>query len=313
MPEFTRIGKPARALQIVPPTQDTYDEGFDLLEGEIVETVPADAKPVVVVSYGKYVPPLECPACHTPISDDAHGWLVVRSERERLPGGKLETVPCPTCSGDAIAKRATRQQAELVQRLFGGADIPWKMRDWEFSSFPTTGDQSANLQVQKFVKRHLEGDDSLRRGLWLGGDLGQGKTSLAVSALKAVIRASRIGLFVLSADLFDRLRASFREGAQDHTDELLEAVKNVPWLVLDDLGVERPTGYVIEQLYSIISLRMQRGLYTIFTSNFTPRDLESYWTKDDAAGVAGRRIISRLKEYCVAVTVKGMNLREKAV
>ena len=313
MSELTRIG---RSLQLVPKTPVTvtetpYDEGFEPLEGEIVDAVPADARPVV--SFGKYLAPLECPMCRTPISDDAHGWLVVRSERNRLPGGKVETVPCPNCSGDAMKKRAARKQAELVQRIFGGSDIPWKMRNWEFTSFPASGDQAAKKQVQKFVEHHLSGDETLRRGLWLGCDLGQGKTSLAVAGLKHAIRASQTGLFVLSSDLFDRLRASFRPGSEDHTDELLEAVKNVPWLVLDDLGVERPTGYVIEQLYSIISLRMQRGLYTIFTSNFTPRDLETYWTKDDAAGVAGHRIISRLKEYCVAVTVKGMNLREKAV
>ena len=321
MSELTRIGNPGRALRLVPPTQvqqteDSFDEGFEVLEGEVVANLPADAKPVARVSYGKYVEPLTCSTCHTPI-DAAPGRIREYRPHTDHTGHAMKygycEIPCPTCSGDAMVRRAARQQAELVQRIFGGADIPWKMRDWEFSSFPTTGDQSALEAVKKFAKRHIEGDENLRRGLWLGGDLGQGKTSLAVSALKMIIRASNIGLFVLSSDLFDRLRASFRDGAQDHTDELLEAVKNVPWLVLDDIGVERPTGYVIEQLYGIVSLRMQRGLYTIFTSNFTPRDLESYWTKDDAAGVAGKRIISRLKEYCVAVTVKGANLREKAV
>lgn len=287
---------------------DVSDE--TVYDAQIVDAVPYDAKPVERVEFSKTIMPLVCPTCHIPISDDAHGWLVTRASRTSV-GGKVEIVPCPTCSGDAQQKRQSRLQAQLVQRLFGGADIPWSMRDWDFTSFPFYGDQEAREHVQAFIQAHMNGERK-RRGLWLGGDLGRGKTSLAVSSLKEVIRNGHLGLFVLTADLFNRIRASFGDHAKEHSDELLEAVQTVPWLVLDDIGVERPTPYVIEQFYSIISLRMQRGLYTIFTSNFNPRDLENYWCEDPKISMNAHRIIARLREYCAGIAAKGQNLREKA-
>src|SRR5258708_29872572 len=217
MSELTRFG---RSLQLVPKTpigvsEVSYDEGFEPLECEIVEGVPVETRPARYVrASARYVAPLECPTCHISI-DDAPGTLVIRSERDRLPGGKVQTVPCPTCSGDAMKKRAARRQAELIQRIFGGYQIPWKMRDWEFTSFPKSGDQSALAAVEKFIARHLAGDETLRRGLWLGGDLRPGKTSLAVRGVRRDIRGAHKGLFVLSSDLFDRLHAFFRRGPGD--------------------------------------------------------------------------------------------------
>lgn len=297
------------------PDEDIPFDGFfgdDMAyDAQVVDAVPFDAIPVQRVTYGKHAPPLVCPTCKTPIGETAHGWLVTRTSRNGPIGGKKETVPCPACSGDVQQRNHARRQAELVQRLFGGADIPWAMQDWDFSSYPHFGDQSAKAQMHKFVQSHLNGE-RIRRGMWLGGDLGHGKTSLAISALKDVIRHGHLGLFVLTSDLFQRIRASFRKDATEHGDELLEAIQTVSWLVLDDLGVERPTSYVIEQLYGIVSLRMQRGLYTIFTSNFNPRDLQEHWCKDGENVIAGQRIIARLREYCAGIQVNGQNLREKA-
>lgn len=296
--------------------EETFDDFFGdenniTHDAQVVDAVPLDAQPVQRVTYGKHVAPLICSTCKWPINESVHGWLVSNASRNGPLGGKTELVPCPACSGDVQQRNHARKQAELVQRLFGGADIPWSMKDWDFSSFPFYGDQGAKAQVQAFVQAHLAGEHR-RRGLWLGGNLGHGKTSLAVSALKDAIRHRQLGLFILIPDLFNRIRASMRDDATEHGDELLEAVCTVSWLVLDDLGVERPTPYVIEQLYSMISLRMQRGLYTIFTSNFNPRDLEQYWCENEKIALTAHRIIARLREYCSGIQVMGQNLREKA-
>lgn len=284
-------------------------------EAQIVDMVPFDARPVQRVTFSKTIMPLVCPTCHIPISDDAYGRMRDYSQHTDHTGhfqkfGYCE-IPCPTCSGDAQQRRHFRQQAELVQRLFGGADIPWKMRDWNFTNYPVYGDQQAKETIQTTIAAILGGANK-RRGLWFGGDLGRGKTSLAVAALKEAIHCGHLGLFVLTPDLFNRIRASYGKDSSENGDELLEMIQRVSWLVLDDIGVERPTYHVLEKLYNIVSLRMQRGLYTIFTSNFNPRDLEEHWCQDPKNVMIAQRVIARIREYCAGIIVKGINLREKA-
>lgn len=286
----------------------------DLTPVRHLQMVPKNAEERIrpIVNMPKYVPPLVCPTCDTTLSENAHGWL-----RTGFVNGKTQIIPCPTCSGDVQQRNVARRQAELVQRLFGGADIPWKMRNYEFSSYPANGDERALKIVQSFVKHHANGQNmESKRGLWMHSNPGFGKTSLAVCALKEILRHGNTGIFVLTSEFFKRLRASFNAQTrrEAYSDQLLEAIETVPWLVLDDVGVEKPTDYILEQMYSIVTLRMQNQRYTIFTSNFSPRDLGTHWCKNVPENeIAAARIVERIKEYCAVLEVKGANLREKAV
>ena len=262
---------------------------------------------------------LICPTCKVPFKEGEYGWV-----KEYAPHADHSkclqrfgycVVPCPTCSGDALQRIAAKKQAELVARLFGGADIPYDARTWTFSNFPVDADKDALATAKTFVARHLAGlDETVKRGLFLGGESGRGKTSLAISALKAIMEQGHIGLFVMSTELFKRIRATFNKASHETEDELLRAVTQVPWLVLDDLGVEGTTEFILGELYYIIQKRRQQGLYTIFTSNLSMSDLGRRWKPADVEEGqfnAGVRIVERIKEYCVGVSVKSRNLRER--
>jgi DNA replication protein DnaC len=255
-----------------------------------------------------------CPVCHFPLMDDAHGWVKEYDGHNEHAGhhqryGYCE-VPCPACSGDVQNKVAARKRAELVARLFGGADIPHDARTWTFATFPHDSEKREAMQrVSAFVASHLTGETGQKRGLYLGGAVGRGKTGIAISALKMAMEQGNVGLFVMTTELFKRIRSSFNDKSSD---DLLSVITEVPWLVLDDLAVERPTDFVLEELYYIIQKRRQQGLYTIFTSNLSTKDLEAYWRPEGmAAGSlhAGVRVTERIQEYCTGVSVKGRNLR----
>jgi DNA replication protein DnaC len=202
-----------------------------------------------------------------------------------------------------------------VDRLFGGSQIPYRARNWTFGTFPDEGDQNARAKVEQFVATHKDGkDEQSKRGLWIAGKLGRGKTGLAICALKEFIEAGQISLFVSAPDLMERLRAAmFNKDADENPDELLKAVTDVPFLALDDLGVEKPTPYVLERFYLIIDKRLSKGLYTLFTSNLSTKDLEAYWRPSGLQAEAfhpGLRIIERIREYCQGVSIRGGNLRD---
>src|SRR5947209_111786 len=78
----------------------------------------------------------ECSVCQ-----DA-GWTR-RDDFGPNTGYRSVLVPCPSCTSDRRAKQSEVLQARLVDRLFGGSQIPYKARAWEFSTFPSDGDQSA--------------------------------------------------------------------------------------------------------------------------------------------------------------------------
>lgn len=226
-------------------------------------------------------------------------------------GYKNTLVPCPACSAGKRAKRQEAKQVELVQSLFGdGSDIPARMQAWDFSTFPSGIDQNARAQVERFVSLHTAGDDhDSKRGLYIVGPPGRGKTGLGICALKDFRRAGYLSLFIPTADLMRRLRATFGQESTETEDSLLRAITETPVIVLDDLGVERPTPYVLEQLYLIIDKRHNRNLYTIFTSNMGMKELDAYWNPSKQSFHPGTRIIERMREYCTGIIAKGENLR----
>jgi DNA replication protein DnaC len=237
------------------------------------------------------------------------GWTR-KDEYGAQTGYRSVLVPCPACIGGRRAKQSEVRQAQLVERLFGGSQIPYKAETWTFESYPREGDQHAKALVEHFVGNHANEN---KRGLYLSGHMGRGKTGLAICALKAFIRMGYLSLFVSTPDLMDRLRATFGQTAEESQDELLKVITEVPFLVLDDMGVEKPTTYVLEKFYLIVDKRQSRGLYTVFTSNMSTSDLEAYWRPVDVPEGkfhAGMRIVERIREYCSGVSFRGGNLRE---
>ncbi len=255
--------------------------------------------------------PFICQTCKCEItSENMHGWVRDRNFGPET-NWKQRILPCSTCSDKATARAFSAK----VARLFADANIPARARAWNFSTTPGDVDQSAIARCANFSnKQHGE------HGLYLFGDFGCGKTGLAISIIQAAMYREEDALFIRSLDLIDRLRDFI---AHHSGDDLLNMVKSVRWLALDDFATERPTDFVLEKLQIILENRRDNGLYTIVTSNYNYRELEARWrsyqTKDGErveikAGTmhAGRRLLERIAEYCLPVAVRGRNLRRTA-
>lgn len=254
-----------------------------------------------------------CPKCH------GVGWL-----RQNVPFGHPEFGKAIKC----VCK--LKQQAN---DLFGGAHIPDDFKDRSFESYLNLSLDPAQrdiaMMVQVFVLDRLGPYEGSKRGLYLYGSWGVGKTGLAISALRMALDAGHSGLYLPTFELFDILYESIAasqrlmRGYGDEDDrkeesasaKLLRLVDMVEWLVLDDLGVECGSRFVIGRLYRIIEARRSRlGLYTIFTSNKDARGLEKHWREDAPGAVAFddcERIIQRIGEYCTVVHLTGYSLREQ--
>lgn len=130
------------------------------------------------------------------------------------------------------------------------------------------------------------GEDWVRnpKFLYISGNPGSGKTYFCMALLRGLLemRTPEWVVFKRSDELDDTLLKAI-EMRDERT--YIEAYQEVPYLFIDDLGIERVNDRIIKQYYSIINKRVENLLPTVITSN-VPLEL--------IGNNLGERIASRL-------------------
>jgi DNA replication protein DnaC len=213
------------------------------------------------------------------------------------------------CRRGRIAAAKAASLAGRIPRLYQGAS---------FDRAPVTGMPAA---VVTRVRRYVHNLDTHLReghGLWFTGDVGTGKTTLAMIVSKA---ARELGYTVAIYSL-PRLLSMIREeiDSENSVLDLLDRLCSVDLLHIDDLGAQHTTPWRLEQLYSIVDARYQAKKAIVATTNLQPEELaeqmggrvlrtysqepgheatqERRVVSDDSSEVVGKRIVSRLVEIC---------------
>ena len=118
--------------------------------------------------------------------------------------------------------------------------------------------------VRSFVGRIDEQLDA-GRGLWFMGPVGTGKTTLAMLVSKAALKAGRSVAIYSLPRLLNEIRDTHR-AERSHVD-LLDRLTAVDLLHIDDVGAERTTDWVLEELYSIVNARYEDERSIVITTN----------------------------------------------
>ena len=138
------------------------------------------------------------------------------------------------------------------------------------------------------------------KGLLLHGTVGTGKSEVAACIANALIDEGYLVLMTNFATMVNRLQETF-DGKQQY----IESLKRYALLIIDDLGVERESDFMQEQVYNIIDSRYLSGLPFIITTNLLPEELKK--TSD----VKKMRIYDRILERCHPVEVNGQSYRRQ--
>jgi len=237
-----------------------------------------------------------------------------------MPGARSEpfaqrACPLGTCDGSGwilgpedVARPCKCREARLKRgRSKGVASvIPPRYRGVSFDRPPVSDmarDLSTKAAVVDIAAYVDELDERLDagRGLWLFGDTGTGKTTLAMLISKAALEAGRSVAIYSLPKLLARIRRTYdSEPGGDSYLSFFERLTGVDLLHIDDLGAEKRSDWVLEQLYALINERYEAQRSVLITTNLPHDELEEQ---------IGSRTVSRLSQMCDEVPLFGADRR----
>jgi hypothetical protein len=169
--------------------------------------------------------------------------------------------------------------------------------------------------------RSIEENLEAGRGLWFDGPVGTGKTSLAILVAKAAKDAGRSYAVFPVPRLLAEIKRTFDRDASDSYMGFFKRLCTVDLLVLDDLGAEKQTEWVLEQLYSIVNERWQDRRSIVVTTNVPDPDPEAPLRQlgqaaaqlqellaSDRLDRAGRAELARIVDRLEQVTARAAEL-----
>ncbi len=206
--------------------------------------------------------------------------------------------------GPEDVARACECRAERLKRGRSkgvASAIPARYRGVSFDR-PPVSDMARDMSTRHVVQAtrdYVEGiDENLEAGcgLWLMGNTGTGKTTLGMLVAKEALAAGKAVGIYFTPKLLTRIRQTYQETESDNAyDEFFRRVTSVDLLYIDDLGSERHTDWVVEQLYALINERYENQRPMLVTSN---ADSDVDKGQRQLEEQIGSRTVSRLVEIC---------------
>ncbi|HEY2438597.1 MAG TPA: ATP-binding protein [Solirubrobacteraceae bacterium] len=191
-------------------------------------------------------------------------------------------------------QRVARARARKLSAV-----IPRRYRDVSFDRPPVTEIDPAIVTATRRFALTIDNQLDAGRGLWFMGPPGTGKTTLAMLVSKAASDAGRTVAIYSLPRLLNEIRDTHR-AERSHID-LLDRLTEVDLLHIDDVGAERSTDWVLEELYSIVNARYEENRSIVVTTNILDR--EALCEQITA------RTVSRLTEMCDELPLLGHDHR----
>jgi DNA replication protein DnaC len=202
---------------------------------------------------------------------DGSGFLYDESTRRARP--------C-SCRPRRIARRKARKLAGVIPRRYQGVS---------FDRPPVTHMRPDVVRAVRGYVTHLDERLAEGRGIWFAGQVGTGKTTMAMLISAEALRQGHSVAIYSLPRLLGLLRETFDDESEASLGVLLERLAAVELLHIDDVGAEQSSPWVLEQLYTIVNTRYEDQRTVVITTNLREEELEKQ---------IGHRTVSRLVEMC---------------
>lgn len=143
------------------------------------------------------------------------------------------------------------------------------------------------------------------KGLYIHGDMGVGKTYMSIALANSLsLEGNKVGFVKVNSFVNEMRYVNKNDGTYD---KILDDLKKVDYLILDDIGSESVSEFSRDDLlFNILDYRMEEKKITIFTSNLTKEALFEHCKfdrKDNTSSIRAKRLLERIdllsEDFCL--------------
>lgn len=255
----------------------------------VIDQIVAAAPPMKSGDYVGEDGLVYCGKCHT------------RRQKKIELLGEMRTVPV-MCQCMIEAEKAEKAQSR-AKRIAKERSL--SLMEEADAECTFTNDDRKNPVLSDAVRRYADNFYEMRQkniGLLLHGPVGTGKTFYAACIANELLEKEVSVKMTNFTRIINDMQSTF-----DGRQEYLDSLNRNNLLIIDDLGVERESEYMQEQVYNIIDARYRAGRPLIVTTNISLEEIKN------PKNVQRKRIYDRLLELCHPVKVDGTSRRRRAV
>ena len=193
-----------------------------------------------------------------------------------------------------------------IAKLFKNNNLGKRQLNSTFENYKITNkNKKAYENAKKYANKLINGETD--KGLFITGTYGVGKTYLASCIANEVIKNKITVVFGTLIQLLDYIKDTYKDS--DMSDkEYLNLYSSVDLLIIDDLGKEKPTEWVLEKLFLIVNNRYNNYLPIVITTNYNRNQLRERLCVNKNYSMVDS-IISRLYEMCGGIEIKDVDHR----
>ncbi len=173
-------------------------------------------------------------------------------------------------------------------------------------------DDSSRVEVLKYIKKFMS-EYPFCKGIYLYGSFGSGKSYILNAVLNELSKKGTLCVSVYYPTLLKKLKDSFNS-SNISFEQIYNEVENCDVLLIDDIGAENNSQWARDEILgTLLQSRMDNKRITFFTSNFNLEELEEHLslTIVGQEKIKARRIIERIKQLSVPISLIGENKRNK--
>lgn len=226
---------------------------------------------------------------------DERQWILDASEFDE---DFLDDSPvCGVCGGkgwvgsrmcECLRELCRQEQKKALSSLLAGNE---RFENFQLGYYPDAYDPALGASPRHMMQLNLAAccryANNFRQGvgnLLFSGATGLGKTYLSACIARQVADLGGAVTYVTAGKLFSDYEAVKFSGGEELS---LAKYTDCDLLIIDDLGTEMRTQFVVSALYSVVNERLLRQRATVISTNLRPEELENRYTPQIASRLLG--------------------------